>query len=318
MIKTRVSSLLGVDYPIIMGGLYWLGRGKLTAAVSEAGGFGLITASSFNNKQELLDEIEVVRGLTGKPFGLNISLGYRNMEEYFDAAVEANVSAVFTSGRNPVKYIALIKEAGIAWIHVAPTIRYAFKAAELGADAIVLTGIEAGGHPGPDDVTLMALIPKAVSLLSIPVIAAGAITNGATFLAALALGAEGVQIGSRFIATKECGAHPVVKELIINSDETDTIINNLKTGGRSRALKTEAVHRFLALNKKIDITANYQSSDASNSYLKVFKDGEIDKGSITIGQGLGTINEILTAEEVIKKIVSEAIQANKKLNISLG
>lgn len=308
--KNRVTEMLGTSYPIILGGMHWLGKGKLAAAVSEAGGFGLITAGSFKDKKELAAEIEMVRGLTEKPFGINISLGYRDMGEFFDAAFEANVRAVFTSGRSPEKYAAGIKSSGLVWVHVSPSLRFARKAEDMGADAVVLVGIEAGGHPGPDDVTLMALIPSAASVLKIPVIAAGAITNGQTFIAAMALGAEGVQIGTRFIATEECTAHDNVKQLIAFADETDTTLLSLKNGGRFRAIREEAVRRFIAARE--EVPGNDRIELHTNSFLRAFQDGQLDQGSIIAGQGLGTINEVLTVKEVIDKIISEADQVKDR------
>lgn len=309
--RTRVTELLGIKYPIILGGMHWLGRGKLAAAVSEAGGFGLLSAGTMSNKDELLAEIDLVRSLTAKPFGVNISLGYRDMGEFFDAAVYAKVGVVFTSGRNPEKYIAHFKEAGMIWVHVAPTIRHALKAEKMGADAVVIAGIEAGGNPGLDDSTLMALIPKATSVIKIPVIAAGSITNGQSFLAALAMGAEGVQIGTRFIATEECNAHSNVKELIAWADETDAVIFKLNNGSRTRAIKKEAVERFKAGAIFISATTK---DDTANGFVGVYRDGDIENGLVLVGQGLGTINEILPVHEVIEKIISEARQRNRALD----
>ncbi|NPV93475.1 MAG: nitronate monooxygenase [Firmicutes bacterium] len=309
--RTRVTELLGIKYPIILGGMHWLGRGRLAAAVSEAGGLGLVSAGTLGSRDELQAEIDLVRSLTTKPFGVNISLGYRDMGEFFEAVVHAKVDAVFTSGRNPEKYIPQLKDAGILWVHVAPTFRHALKAEKMGADAVVMVGIEAGGHPGPDDVTLMASIPKASSIIKIPVIAAGSITNGKSFLAALAMGAEGVQIGTRFIATEECIAHSNVKELIAWADETDAVLFNLKNGGRTRAVKKEAVERFKAGTSLTSATAK---DDNANDFVKVFRDGDIEAGLVIVGQGLGTINEILTVHEVIENIMSEARESNRELD----
>lgn len=308
--RTRVTELLGIKYPIILGGMHWLGRGELAAAVSEAGGFGLISAGTLGSKDELLAEIELVRSLTAKPFGVNISLGYRDMGEFFEAAVSSKVNAVFTSGRNPKDYVPLLKNSGITWVHVAPTIKHALKAESMGANAVVVVGIEAGGHPGPEDVTLLASVPKAASILKIPVIAAGSITNGCSFLAALAMGAEGVQIGTRFIATGECIAHSNVKELIVWADETDAVLYNLKNGGRTRAIKKEAVARFKAGS---NLAAAAARDDTRNSFVRVFEDGDLEAGLIIVGQGLGTINEILTVREVIENIITEAQARHREL-----
>jgi len=313
--KTRVTELLGSKYPIILGGMHWLGRGRLAAAVSEAGGFGLISAGSLVDHQQLLTEIELVRSLTKQPFGVNISLGYRDMEEFFEAAVAAQVNAIFTSGRNPEKHIPRLKAGKTVWVHVAPSVRHAVKAESMGADAVVIVGIEAGGHPGPDDVALMASIPKAAGLMRIPIIAAGAITNGKSLLAALAMGAEGVQIGTRFIATEECIAHANVKQLIVWADETDAALFNLKNGGRTRALKPETVARFQAAAA---LAAATSADDSANSFERVYRDGAIGEGLVIVGQGLGTINEILTVPEVIETMVMEAEAGRKAINTYFG
>ncbi len=304
--KTRVTELLGVQYPIILGGLQWLGRAKLAAAVSEAGGLGLITAGCFANKQELLTEIEHGRKLTTKPLGLNISIGMRReMDEFFEGAIEAGVDVVFTSGHSPEVYVNKLKEAGVRLVHVVPSVRYAKKAEALGADAVVIVGFEAGGHPGMDDVSLMSLIPKAVKLLKIPVIAAGAIVDGKGLAAALALGAEGVQIGTRFVATKESEAHYAVKEAILRATEVDTTIVLRSINRALRVLKTGTSKKVLAMEKnglQIEKILKFAGSDSSRMALC---EGELSVGLIAIGQGVGLIDEILSVKEVVQNIMTE-------------
>jgi hypothetical protein len=203
MIRTRVTDLLGSDYPFIFGGLYLFGGGKLVASASEAGGFGLITAGAFNNKKELMEEIESIRGLTGRNFGIAITLGSNGAGDFLDAAVEARVKAVLTSGQSPPAFLAEIKKTGTAWLHASPTVRQALQAEEVGADAVLLTEVDDRKAAGREDKGFMSLLLEAADALSIPLIANGSIINGKTFLAALALGAEGVLIGSRAIRAAE-------------------------------------------------------------------------------------------------------------------
>lgn len=299
--------MLGIQYPIILGGLHWLGMAELAAAVSEAGGFGLITAGSFNSKGELLEEIAKVRRMTEKPFGINITLGSRRkMDEFFAGAIEARVKAVFTSGHNPEAFVPDLKAAGIKVAHVVPGIKYAEKAERFGADAVVIVGFEAGGHPGMDDVTLMAMIPKASRVLKIPVIAAGAIVDGRGFAAALAMGAEGVQMGTRFVATSECIAHPAVKEAILSAQETDTVLTLRSIKAAFRVLRTPISERLIALEKGSASIEEILKIGGGESSFKVLRDGKTDEGLVSVGQGTGSINEILSADDVVRRTIEEA------------
>ncbi len=313
--KTRVTELLGIKYPVILGGLQWLGRAELAAAVSEAGGFGLITAGSFANKDEMLAEINKARKLTSKPIGLNITLGTRRkMDEFFEGAIEAGIKAVFTSGRNPEPYIKSLKDAGVKIVHVVPGVRYAQKAESLGVDAVVIVGFEAGGHPGMDDVTLMSLIPKASRVLEVPIIAAGAIADGKGLAAALAMGAEGVQIGTRFVATKECIAHQKVKEAITKASETDTILTLRSINAAFRVLKTETAKKVLELENRSASMEELLTYAGGDAYVKVVRDGNLEAGMISIGQGVGLINEVKSVRDVIKSMISEAKDRLQVLN----
>lgn len=305
--KTRVTELLGIQYPIILGGLHWLGMAELAAAVSEAGGFGLITAGSFRNREELSEEIAKTRTLTNKPFGVNITLGKRRkMDEFFTAAIEAKVTAVFTSGYNPEAFVQDLKDAGIKLVHVVPGIRYAQKAESIGADAVVIVGFEAGGHPGMDEVTLMAMIPKASKILKIPVIAAGAISDGKGLAAALAMGAEGVQIGTRFVATKECIAHPAVKQAILQAGETDTMLTLRSIKAAFRVLRTPNAEKVLDLEAHSAGVEEILKISGGEASFRVMREGQLEEGLISVGQGMGLIEKIMGAGEVIEAIVQEA------------
>lgn len=306
-VKTRVTELLGIEYPIILGGLHWMGMAELAAAVSEAGGFGLITAGGFKNKDEFLEEINKTRRLTNKPFGVNITLGTRRkMDEFFAAAIEGGVTAVFTSGHNPETFVQNLKATGIKLVHVVPGIRYAQKAESLGADAVVIVGFEAGGHPGMDEVTLMAMIPKASKLLHIPVIAAGAISDGRGMAAALAMGAEGVQIGTRFVATKECIVHPAVKEAILQAQETDTMLTLRSIKAAFRVIRTPVAEKVLNLEMQGADVQDILKLSGGDASFKVMREGLLEEGMISVGQGIGMINDIMGAGDVVKEIAREA------------
>jgi len=298
---------LGIRYPIILGGLQLLGRAALAAAVSEAGGLGLITAGCFADAAGLRAELAEVRRLTGKPVGVNISLGIRReMDEFFTVCIEAGVSAVFTSGRNPEKYVPALKGAGIKLVHVVPAVRYAKKAQEIGADAVVVVGFEAGGHPGMDEVSNFALIPRACDELSIPVIAAGAVADGRGLVAALALGAEGVQVGSRFVATRECIAHEKVKQAYLAAAETDTVLVEKSLKNALRVLRTDVAQKVLDLEGEGAGVEKLLPLIGGEAYARVVDGGDLSAGVLSCGQGVGLIREILPAGEVVARMVAEA------------
>lgn len=307
MLQTRITKLFGVEYPIVLGGLQFLGRANLAAAVSAAGGLGLVTAGCFSGAEEFLSELSLVRSLTDKPFGVNISLGIRRgMDDFFDAAIKARVPIVFTSGRNPERYVARLKHEGIKLVHVVPAVRYALKAQEVGVDAVVVVGFEAGGHPGMDDVANMALIPRACDALDIPVIAAGGITDGRGLVAALALGAEGVQLGSRFVATAECIAHANVKQAYLQAMETDTVLVEKSLKNALRVLRTETASRVLDLEAGGGVVEDLLPYIGGDAYVRVVGEGDLSAGVLSCGQGVGLIGEILPAGEVVGRMVAQA------------
>lgn len=305
--KNRVTELFKTRYPIVLGGLQLIGRAPLAAAVSEAGGLGLITAASFANSAELVREIAVVRKLTDKPFGVNISLGSRrDMSEFFLAALDVRVGIIFTSGRNPERFVPVLKQNSTTWVHVVAGVRYGLKAEELGADAVVMVSYEAGGHPGMDDVGGMALIPKAARELSIPVIAAGGIVEGHGLAAALMLGAEGVQIGTRFMATEECQIHPKVKEVLCRAREYDTVMVERSFRNARRAWRSPLTDRVLQAEAEHAPFEELEPFLGRDAYKKVMEEGKVESGILTVGQGVGSITEIKKAGDVIVEMVREA------------
>ncbi|KKM10101.1 nitronate monooxygenase [Clostridiales bacterium PH28_bin88] len=317
--KTKITELFGINYPIILGGLQWLGRAELAAAVSNAGGLGLITAGSFANKEEFLKEVDTIRTLTGKPFGVNISLGTRrDMTPFFEGAIEAGVEVVFTSGRNPEGHVEGLKAAGTKVVHVVSSVRHAVKAVELGVDAVVAVSFEAGGHPGMDDVGGIALIPRVVDSVPVPVIAAGGIADSRGLMAALALGAEGVQLGTLFMATEECIAHSRVKEALISTKETDTIMIERPWRNARRVLRTPTSEKVLEMENQGAKIDDVLPLIGGQAYIEVMSAGNLDKGVLTLGQGVGLIQRITTVAEAMEEMVRGAEQVLARLSQVYG
>lgn len=306
MMDTDVTRLFNIRYPIIQGGLQGLGTSPLVSAVSEAGGLGLITAGSYDNNEEMLRDIEVVRSLTDKPFGVNLAIGIRKpMDEFVEGAIEAKVPIVFTSGNNPEQYMANLKAAGIKVAHVAPSVKFALKAQSLGCDAVVVNGFECGGHPGKDDTTSLTLVQKAKKEISIPIIAAGGFSTGRSVLAALALGASAVQMGTRFLLSKEVKLHEKVKRFLAAAGETDTIMVKKSIGKPARVLKT---NHALELSQLEENGARFEEIFpyiSGESYKELIQTGDLDSGIIATGQTIGLINEVKTVAEIIEEIVNE-------------
>ncbi|WP_436373853.1 NAD(P)H-dependent flavin oxidoreductase [Cytobacillus sp. BC1816] len=306
MMHTAITEMFDISYPIIQGGLQGLGTSPLVSAVSNAGGLGLITAGSFSSKEEMLEDIESARKLTSKPFGVNIALGIRKpMDEYVEGAIEARVPIVFTSGNNPEKYMESLTANGIKVVHVVPSVRFAKKAEAIGCDAVVVVGYECGGHPGKEDVTSLTLIQKAVHELSIPVIAAGGFSTGKSALAAFALGAQGVQMGTRFLASRETALHESIKDKLIKLQETDTLLVKKSIGKAMRVMKTE---RAMELLKKEEAGAALEEMFpyiSGEAYMELIKNGNEKSGVISLGQTIGLIDEIKKTEDIIKDIVQE-------------
>jgi len=302
-ISNEVTNLFKIEYPIIQAGMVWVSGWKLASAVSNNGGLGLIGAGSM--KPELLREhIRKCRNTTDKPFGVNIPLLRSDAEDLVNVTIKENVKIVFTSAGHPGKFIDILKKNNIIVVHVVPSLKFAKKAESVGCDAIVGEGVEAGGHNGADEITTFCLIPELVDLLSIPVIAAGGIADGRGILAALALGAEGVQIGTRFAATVESSAHPNYKKMLVETKENDTVLI-LKKIGLARVIK----------NQFSNSAAQLESSGASNKDLLHLLDkkreklgifeGDLENGMIEAGQSVGQIDKILTVNELFMKLITE-------------
>lgn len=302
-IKNRITELFGIEYPIIQAGMVWVSGYKLAVAVSECGGLGLIGAGSM--KPDLLREhIQKAKAKTGKPFGVNIPLLRGDADELVNVVIEENVKIVFTSAGHPGKYIDKLKSNQIKVAHVVPSLKYAKKAEEVGCDAIVGEGYEAGGHNGFDEITTFCLIPILVENIKIPVIAAGGIATGRQIAAAFALGAEGVQIGTRFAATLESSAHENYKQKIIEAQDNGTIIGFRKIG-LVRMLKNSFALRALEAEKNCaDEQKLKEIWGEKRERLGIFE-GDVDEGALEAGQSAGLIHEILPVKEVFNKLIKE-------------
>ncbi|WP_075617420.1 NAD(P)H-dependent flavin oxidoreductase [Paenisporosarcina indica] len=307
--NTRITELLQIKYPIIQGGLAYLAYADLAAAVSNAGGLGQITAMSLGSPEELRAEINKVRSLTEQPFGVNFSIGEhgRSFEEMLNVAIEEGVSVVSMTGGNPTPIFEQLKGTSIKKLVLVAATRQAQKAQELGADAVMVVGQEGGGHLGRDDVSTMVLVPRVVDAVSIPVIASGGIGDGRGMMAALALGAEGIEMGTRFIATKECiHASQVYKQALIDSSETGTTVIKRSIGSPARALKnqwTEKIHEIEAVTPTYDALKEYISGQANKQYIY---EGLESQGFGWAGQVAGLIDDVPSVEALITRMIAQA------------
>ena len=310
MFKTRVTELFGIKYPIVSGGMMRVTQAELVAAVSNAGALGILCALSSPTPEELAAEIRKTRELTDKPFGVNITilptLHEINLDAYLDVIISENIKIVETAGRNPKPYMERIKGAGIKVIHKCVAVRFARTAQEIGCDVISIDGTECAGHPGEEDITTLVLTPLTVDAVEIPVIASGGIGDGRGLIAALALGAEGINMGTRFLATQESPVHPKVKEWLVQSSERDAVLVLRSLRNTMRVLKNQGVEKTLELEKKgatIEELAPYVSGSEGRKLLET---GNIDNGMLACGQIVGLIREIPTVKELIDNIIDEA------------
>lgn len=314
-IKNRITDLFEIEYPIIQAGMVWVSGYKLAAAVSECGGLGLIGAGSM--KPDLLREhIQKAKAQTSKPFGVNIPLLRGDAEDLINVVIEENVKIVFTSAGHPGKFIDKLKSNQIKVVHVVPSVKYAKKAEEVGCDAIVGEGYEAGGHNGFDEITTFCLIPMLVESVRIPVIAAGGIATGKQIAAALALGAEGVQIGTRFAATFESSAHENYKRKIVEAEDNGTVIGFRKIG-LVRMIKNNFALRAIEAEKNCaDEKELREIWGEKRERLGIFE-GDTEEGALEAGQSAGLIKEILPVKNVFQKLLEEFDQVILKLSKTL-
>lgn len=316
--QTNVTDLLGIEYPIIQGGLAYLAYSDLCAAVSNAGGLGQVTAMSLKTPEELREEIKKVRELTDKPFGVNFAIGQtgRPYEHMLQVAIDENVPVISMTGGNPAPILEALEKTSIKKLVLVAAKRQAQKAEQLGADAVMVVGQEGGGHLGRDDIGSMVLIPQVIDAVSIPVIASGGIADGRGWMAAHALGAEGIEMGTRFIATKECvHASPAYKNAILESGETDTVVIKRSIGAPARALKGSWTQTILSIEKEnptYDALKDYISGEANKQFIY---EGNAEKGFGWAGQGVGLINNIPSVQELFQQMVSDATEIRKKWSL---
>jgi nitronate monooxygenase len=310
--KTRITELFGIEYPLIQAGMRHVSQGELAAAVANAGGLGFMTAHSFASPEALRQEIEKVRTLTDKPFGVNLTIlpGLNvKPEDSARVIIESGVKFVETAGGNPAKHIAAFKAEGIKVLHKCTAVRFAVKAEQLGADAVSVTGFEAAGHPGEDHVSNLVLIPAAVAKLRIPVVANGGFADGRGLVAALALGAEGVSMGTRFLMTRESAMHDNVKARYLAANERDTTLICRSIGDSTRVLKNVLVDEILALEATGHADHDrLLSLSSSQRWVEAARHGDPDAGAFAAGMAVGLMDDMPGCQELVARIMSEARQ----------
>ena len=310
--KTKITELFGIEHPIIQGGMHHVGFAELAAAVSNAGGLGTITGLTQGTPEKLANEIDKCKSLTDKPFAVNLtflpSLTPPDYPGLVDVIVEKDVPIVETAGRNPAEYLPKLKDAGIKIIHKCTSVRHSLKAQSIGCDAVSVDGFECGGHPGEDDIPNFILLPRAADELEIPFVASGGMADGRSLIAAMALGAEGMNMGTRFIATEDAPVHQNVKEAIVNASELDTRLIMRSLTNTERVLNNSAVERLMEKEKALGENLTFADivDEVAGVYPKIMHEGTMEAGAWSCGMVAGLVNDIPTVEELINRIMSEA------------
>ena len=312
--RTRITELFGIEHPIIQGGMHYVGLAELAAAVSNAGGLGIITSLTQGTPEKLAAEIGRCQEMTDKPFGVNMtflpSLTPPDYPGLFEVIVDSGVKIVETAGNNPAQYLPMLNDAGIKVIHKCTAVRHALKAQAIGCDAVSVDGFECGGHPGEDDIPNFILLPRAADELEIPFVASGGMADGRSLVGALALGADGINMGTRFIATKEAPVHENVKRAIVAASELDTRLIMRPLRNTERVLTNTAVERLL--DKEASLGADLKFEDiieeVAGVYPKVMETGDMEAGAWSCGMVAGLINNVPSVQELIDSIMTEANQ----------
>ena len=308
----RITKLFGIKYPIIQGGMIWCSGWKLASSVSNAGGLGLIGAASMY-PQVLSDHILKCKDATDNPFGVNLPLMYPDIDEHINTIIKLGVKIVFTSAGSPKRYTSLLKSHGITVAHVVSNLDFAIKSEESGVDAVVCEGFEAGGHNGKDEVTTMCLIPNIANKINVPIIAAGGIGSGISMLAAFCLGADGVQIGSRFAVSKESSAHINFKNKILALKEGDTILS-LKKLNPVRLVKNEFYNTIFEAEQRGSSINELQDILGKGRAKRGIFEGDLEEGELEIGQVSSMINGIKTSKEIIDDLMSEFNETHQRIS----
>ncbi len=310
--KTQITEMFGIEHPIIQGGMHFVGFAELAAAVSNAGGLGIITGLTQRTPALLAHEISRCRELTDKPFGVNLTflpvLAAPDYPGYIQAIIDGGVKVVETAGNNPQKWLPALHQAGIKVIHKCTSVRHSLKAEAIGCDAVSVDGFECGGHPGEDDVPNFILLPRAADSLKIPFVASGGMADGRSLVAALALGAQGMNMGTRFIATQEAPVHDNVKQAIVAASELDTRLVMRPLRNTERVLRNAATDRLLEKEKILGASLKFEDiiAEVAGVYPKIMIDGAMDAGVWSCGMVAGLIHDIPTCKELIDRIMAEA------------
>ena len=316
--KTRITEMFEIEHPIIQGGMHYVGFAELAAAVSNAGGLGIITALTQKTPELLAKEISRCREMTDMSIGVNLTflpvVEAPDYPGYIDAIIKGGVKVVETAGNNPSKWLPILKENGIKVIHKCTTVRHALKAEAIGCDAVSVDGFECGGHPGEDDIPNMILLPRAAEELKIPFVASGGMSDARSLVASLAMGAEGMNMGTRFMATKDAPIHENVKQAILAASELDTRLVMRPLRNTERVLNNKGVEKILRKEEELGAHLKFEDiiKEVSGVYPKVMIDGEMDAGAWSCGMVAGLIHDIPTVKELIDRIMSDAEDLIKK------
>ena len=318
--KTRITEMFGIEHPIIQGGMHYVGFAELAAAVSNAGGLGIITALTQKTPKDLANEISKCKDLTENPIGVNLTflpvMKAPDYPGYIKAIIDGGVKIVETAGRNPAKVMPILKDAGIKVIHKCTSVRHSLKAQEIGCDAVSVDGFECGGHPGEDDIPNMILLPRAADELEIPFVSSGGMADARSLVASLAMGADGMNMGTRFIATKEAPVHDNVKAAILAASELDTRLVMRPLRNTERVLNNVAVEKLLEKEKNLgdNLKIDDIMEEVAGVYPKVMQQGEMDSGAWSCGMVAGLINDVPSCKELIERIIKEAdVLINERL-----
>jgi NADH:quinone reductase (non-electrogenic) len=313
-VKTAITELFGIQHPIIQGGMHFVGFAELAAAVSNAGGLGIITGLTQKTPELLAKEITRCRNMTDKPFGVNLtflpSFSAPPYPEYIAAIREGSVKIVETAGRSPEQYMPALKAARIKVIHKCTSVRHSLKAEKIGCDAVSVDGFECGGHPGEDDIPNMILLPRAADELKIPFVASGGMADARSLVAALSMGAAGMNMGTRFIATKEAPVHDNVKQALVRATELDTVLVMRALRNTERVLKNKGVDQLVEIEREKGASLKIEDihDQVAGVCPKVMVDGEMDAGAWSCGMVVGLINDVPTVKQLIDRIMAEAEQ----------
>ena len=319
--RTKITELFGIEHPIMQGGMHYVGLAELAAAVSNAGGLGTITGLTQKTPSDLANEIAKCKDLTDKPFAVNLtflpSLNQPDYPGYVKSIIEGGVKVVETAGRNPQSVLPYLKDAGIKVIHKCTSVRHALKAQSIGCDAVSVDGFECGGHPGEDDIPNMILLPRAAEELEIPFLASGGMADARSLVASLAMGAEGMNMGTRFMATQEAPIHENVKQAILDATELDTRLIMRPLRNTERVLNNPAVERLLKKEKDLGKDIKFEDilEEVAGVYPKVMQQGAMDAGAWSCGMVVGLIHDIPTCKELIDRIMKDA---NEIINTRLS